>query len=273
MAITRIDSARPASIQNQEQAKSVENQERVKLFEAEAFEKAPVVNLQNGTSLRMPMGTGSEEAKSLTARLTKLDATQTNELMASVDTLVKAVKKEAIDSSDLSSCSENLKSISNNTITSSLSNLGLQPEEHGEAVSTVMSLGMGSVNNELGTFAKRVQEKNAAANEMRDTIRDLRDVVSEDEWPQEFDYTEISFDADGNMTITEKTVTLDSKEEAQDLMADMEGTMSSLREFTEMDTFDMQNMMQEQQKIMNIFSAILENIHKTQQAMINNLKA
>ena len=86
MAITRIDSARPASIQNQEQAQSVENQERVNLFEAEAFEKAPVINLQNGTTLRMPMGTGSEEAKSLTARLTKLDANQTNELMASVDT-------------------------------------------------------------------------------------------------------------------------------------------------------------------------------------------
>ena len=51
MAITRIDSARPASIQNQEQAQSVENQERVKLFETEAFEKAPVINLQNGTSL------------------------------------------------------------------------------------------------------------------------------------------------------------------------------------------------------------------------------
>ena len=69
MAITRIDSARPASIQNQEQVQSVENQERVKLFEAEAFEKAPVINLQNGTTLRMPMGTGSEEAQSLSAVL------------------------------------------------------------------------------------------------------------------------------------------------------------------------------------------------------------
>ena len=273
MAITRIDSARPASIQNQEQVKSVENQERVKLFEAEAFEKAPVINLQNGTTLRMPMGTGSEEAKSLSARLTKLDANQTNELMASVDTLVKAVKQEAIQSSDLSTCSEQLQSISNETITSSLSNLGLQPGEQGEAVSTVMALGMGSVNNDLATFAGRVQDKNNAASEMRDTMRDLRDVISDDEWPQEFDYTEISFDADGNMTITEKTVTLGSKEEAQNLMADMEGTMSSLREFTEMDTFDLQSMYQEQQKIMNIFSAILENIHKTQQAMINNLKA
>ena len=60
------------------------------------------------------------------------------------------------------------------------------------------------------------------------------------------------------MTITEKTVTLGSKEEADNLMADLEGTMSSLREFTEMDTFDLQNMYQEQQKIMNIFSAILK---------------
>jgi len=273
MAITRIDSARPASIQNQEQAQSVENKERIKLFETEAFEKAPVINLQNGTTLRMPMGTGNEEAKALTTRLDKLDAARTDKLMASVDNLVAAVKQEAIQSSDLSSCSENLQSISNNTITNSLSTLGLQPTEHGEAVSTVMALGMGSVNNDLSTYAHRVQDKNNAASEMRDTLRDLRDVVSEDEWPQEFDYTEITFDADGNMTMTEKTVTLGSKEDAENLMADMEGTMNSLREFTEMDTFDLQRMYQDQQKFMNIFSAILENIHKTQQAMINNLKA
>jgi hypothetical protein len=273
MAITRIDSARPASIQNQEQAQSVENQERVKLFETEAFEKAPIINLQNGTSLRMPMGTGSEEAKALTTRLDGLSADQTNTLMGSVDTLVKAVKQEAIESSDLSSCSQNLQSISNNTITSSLSTLGLKPNEQGEAVGTVMALGMGSINGDLENYALRVQDKNNAASEMRDTLRDLRDVISEDKWPQDFDYTEVTFDKDGNMTMTEKTVTLGSKEEAQNLMADMDGTMNSLREFTEMDTFDLQNMYQEQQKFMNIFSAILENIHKTQQAMINNLKA
>lgn len=273
MAISRIDSARPAAIENQQQVQKLENQERVKLFETEAYEKAPLINLQNGTSLRMPMGTGSQEASVLAGRLESLSAEKTNELMASVGEFVEAVKQEAISSSDLSSCSKNLESISNNTITTALSTLGLQSGKHGDAVSTVMSLGMGSVNNELASYAHRVEDKNQAASEMRDTLRDLRDVISDDSWPQEFDYTEVAFDADGNMTLTEKTVTLGSKEEAENLMADLDGSMNSLREFTEMDTFDLQRMYQDQQKFMNIFSSILENIHKTQQAMINNLKA
>ena len=136
-----------------------------------------------------------------------------------------------------------------------------------------MAMGMGSVNDDLAGYAYKVQGKTNQASETRDEIRDLRDVISDDEWPQEFDYTEMSFDEQGNMTIETKTVTLNSKEDAENLLGDLEGKLNSLRDFTEMDTLELQNMYQEQQRVMNIFTAILEMMHKTQQAMINNLKA
>jgi len=274
MAISRIDSARPSAqaLQN-DQAQSTQEAQKLELFQKEVLEKSPVVKLNDGSTLRLPLNDDSKATEALSNELQALPADKATKLMGAVGELVSAIRTEARSGAELGSVSSSLQNVTENTMGTALETLGLENKEHGDAVRTVMAMGMGSVNDNLAGYAHRVQGKTNQANEARDTIRDLRDVIEDDSWPQEFDYTEMSFDEHGNMTIEEKTVTLNSKSDAENLLGDLEGKLDSLRDFTEMDTMELQNMYQEQQRVMNIFTAMLETMHKTQQAMINNLKA
>ena len=132
---------------------------------------------------------------------------------------------------------------------------------------------MGNVTNDLGSFAAEVDAKNKAASDVRTTLQEVRDVIEDDEWPQEMSFTEYTVGEDGQVVATEKTVTLGSPEEAQNLMEKLEGQLSTLKDFQQSDALELQQRLEEQQKIFNTLSAILENIHKTQQSMINNLRA
>ena len=274
MAISRIDSARTntQALQN-DQAQAAQDAQKLELFQKEVLDKSPVVKLTDGSTLRLPVSEDSQSTAAMSADLQALPADKASKLMGAVGELVTAIRGEARSGAELGSVSSSLQTITESTMGTALETLGLNGKEQGDAVRTVMAMGMGSVNDDLAGYAYKVQGKTNQASETRDEIRDLRDVISDDEWPQEFDYTEMSFDEQGNMTIETKTVTLNSKEDAENLLGDLEGKLNSLRDFTEMDTLELQNMYQEQQRVMNIFTAILEMMHKTQQAMINNLKA
>ena len=72
-----------------------------------------------------------------------------------------------------------------------------------------MIYAMGNVTNDLGSFAAEVDAKNKAASDVRTTLQEVRDVIEDDEWPQEMSFTEYTVGEDGQVVATEKTVTLD----------------------------------------------------------------
>ena len=225
MAISRIDSARSANqaLQN-DQAQSTQQAQKLELFQKEVLEKAPVVKLNDGSTLRLPVDDDSKATQAISNELQALPADKAEKLMGAVGNLVSAIRSEARSGAELGSVSSSLQEVTESTMGTALETLGLENAEHSNAVRTVMAMGMGTVNDNLAGYAHRVQGKTNQASETRDTIRDLRDVIEDDEWPQEFDYTEMSFDEQGNMTIKEQTVTLGSKEEAESLVPHLLGS-------------------------------------------------
>ena len=278
MAISRVDQVRPGTITPADQVEKQQKvQERVELFKTEAYEKAPSVSLQSGDTLRLGCSTGENEAKELQALLSGLSTDQSQAPMGSVGKLVDAVKAEAkkgdMSPEGLSTSASALSASSGEAISTTLNTLGLDHGSHGTAVSTVTALGLGEAEGQLFELATAVKNKQATATELRATMTDLRDMITDDVWPQDFEYDSVTFDTEGNMSVETITVSLDSKEEANSLLQRLDGSMASLKDITELQQVDLQQTMQDQQRIMNMFSALLETIHKTQQAMIHNLKA
>ena len=57
---------------------------------------------------------------------------------------------------------------------------------------------------------------NKAASDVRTTLQEVRDVIEDDEWPQEMTFTEYTVGEDGQVIATEKTVTLGSRKPESD---------------------------------------------------------
>ena len=131
------------------------------------------------------------------------------------------------------------------------------------------------VETDLGEFARMVQGKTKLAGELRTDMTELRNAISE--WPegggkQYFEWTEVKYDKDGNMSVTEHKGEL-TKGEAENKLKDLEEQQGTLRDMTEMDKFQLQQMTHDYQQAMNTLTAMLKNMHDTMKATIANVKA
>lgn len=150
-------------------------------------------------------------------------------------------------------------------------------DQRDAATREFMFVAMAGFENDISEFGLMVQEKTEQSRQTREEIAELQEMLSD--WPEEpsdlteeFTYTEVVFNEDG--TISTRPVTENiTKAEAENLLNELENTRMSLREMTEMQTFDLQSMAESWQQALQLISAIFEDQHKTRTAMINNAKA
>ena len=178
MAISKIDSARPSTqdLQNN-QVQTTQQAQKLELFQKEVLEKSPVVKLTDGSTLRLPLNDDSKATEAISSELKALPAEKATQLMGAVSELVTAIRTEARSGAEMGSVSSSLQEVTESTMGTALETLGLENKEHGNAVRTVMAMGMGTVNDNLAGYAHRVQGKTNQASETRDTIRDLRNTL------------------------------------------------------------------------------------------------
>jgi len=240
----------------------------------DAFEAAPKVALPGGQSLSLPQGLPSQDAQAVEALFSGLAPDALTNIESRTQTVIAETRASirSGDESGLSTLSSG-QAESSQAWLESIAPFAVNGDDKQSELTGWMIYAMGNVTNDLGSFAAEVDAKNKAASDVRTTLQEVRDVIEDDEWPQEITYTEYTVGEDGQVVVTEKTVTLGSAEEAQNLMEKLEGQLSTLKDFQQSDALELQQRLEEQQKIFNTLSAILENIHKTQQSMINNLRA
>jgi hypothetical protein len=113
------------------------------------------------------------------------------------------------------------------------------------------------------------------ASEMRTDIAELQDMITG--WPegtekQHFEWTEVTYDDDGKMIVTQKEADL-TKEEAGELRDKLEGLLASHKDVNEMDQFQLQQMTEEYQRALNTLTTMLKEMHDTMKSIIQNTKA
>ena len=114
-----------------------------------------------------------------------------------------------------------------------------------------------------------------AAGELRTDMADIRETLAD--WPagqetQHFTWTEVSIGPDGKLQSETKEGDL-TKEEAQALLEELDTQLDTLREMTELQRIDLQNMTQDYNQALNTLSGILKSQQEYLKAIINNLKA
>src|SRR5690606_20490970 len=111
-------------------------------------------------------------------------------------------------------------------------------------------------------------------NNLRTDIMALQDELKD--WPdgalKEFTWTEVSYDQDGNPTVTEHSGKL-TKEQAEGLLDKLNSQLSSANDISELKKFDLQRMYQDYQQGIGTLTAIMKDMHDTAKQMLNNMKA
>jgi hypothetical protein len=148
-------------------------------------------------------------------------------------------------------------------------------QQRDAAVQGMLFMSMVGVEQDLADFAKMAKGKIELAGEMRTDITELQDMITD--WPegtetQHFEWTEVTYDDDGKMIVTQKEADL-TKEEAGEVRDKLEGLLASHKDINQMDQFELQQMTEDYQRAMNTLTAMLKNMHDTMKAIIQNTKA
>ncbi|MEO0815095.1 MAG: hypothetical protein AAFY60_19700, partial [Myxococcota bacterium] len=150
-------------------------------------------------------------------------------------------------------------------------------DQRDAATREFMFVAMAGFEKDIADFGLMVSDKTTQSRGTREEIAELQDLITE--WPEEpvglteeFTWTQVTFNDDGTINTQEVTQNL-SKAQAESLLTELENTQSSLREMTELQTFDLQSIVESWQQAISLLSAIFEDQHKTREAMIANAKA
>lgn len=100
---------------------------------------------------------------------------------------------------------------------------------------------------------------------LRVDIAEVRDAITEDQWPVEVAVT----NADGE----EVLVTLTNKEEGEALLQALETRLQTMSDTGQQLQLQLQDAMNKQQQAMQILSNIMKNQHDTLKAIIQNMRA
>lgn len=273
MAITRIDRVRSREISEQQDLQQA--QRRLNLFNANTFERVHSLRFRDGSSIAIP-SMSEKDRQTAGALFAQVPIEQRGALQASADALAGAIHNEAqtnLEGINVGSFSAGLVNQLGQTVETFVLTTGKKQAD--DAVQAVMYGALVGVEQNLGNFAQDLQDKLNLAGEMRTDISELRDELAD--WPDDdstrtFSWTEVTYDENGNMTVTKHEEDL-SKQEAQDLMEKLDGQLQTLGDMTEMQKFDLQKMTEDYQQALNTLSALLKAQHESLMAIIRNVKA
>jgi len=113
-------------------------------------------------------------------------------------------------------------------------------------------------------YANQIQENLDAKKSLRETISELRNIITDDRWPVKFSYY------DENDVVT---VVLSSVKDAMVLEQELEQKLQTISDMTQMMQLDLQDAMQKQNQAMQTLSAIMKSQHDTLKAIISNMRA
>lgn len=274
MAIQRVDRVLNKE-QISQQLEAVNVQQRLSLFTSNSFERAGQVRFSDGNSISVP-STSQQDQQMLNKLFGSVPPDARAKLDQATSDLGQAIYAET------KSNPEGIKTGSFST--GFTSTVGLAASIFAQAtgmtgedtqVQGLLFMSMIGVEQNMGDFARMVQGKTKLAGELRTDMTELRNAISE--WPedggkQHFEWTEVKYDSDGNMTVTHHKGDL-TKKEAESKLKDLDEQLGTLRDMTEMDKFQLQQMVHDYQQAMNTLTAMLKNMHDTMKATIANVKA
>jgi hypothetical protein len=174
----------------------------------------------------------------------------------------------------LDTASSGLQSAANNTFESWLVTQG---EEGASADNnSLIVTSVWGVEKSLYNFLGDASARDKAGSEIRTAITELEEMLAD--WPDDgstqlFSYNEIVVGADGSVSMIEhKNVPL-TKEQAQELLSELNTRLDSLSVFTNRDEMMLQMMVHKYQQVTNAISNILKNTDETRRGIISNVKA
>ncbi|MFC1611003.1 hypothetical protein ACFL6C_08595 [Myxococcota bacterium] len=274
MAVQRVEQLQKKAIAEDKQLE--QQQLRLSLFTANLFERVESLKLNDGTRLDVPSMNEQDRVTAETLFGSVPPEKQTD-LQESFDALAQGIRDEAED---------NVEGIETGSFSSGLINqlgqslevymLSSGTDQADNAVQGVMFGAMVGIEQELGNFAKDFQNKLHLAGDVRTDITELRDELAD--WPDDgskrsFSWTEVTFDENGKMIVTEHTNVALSKEDAQALMEKLEQQLATLTEMNDLQKFDLQRMTHDYQQALSTLSALLKSQHDSLMAIIRNVKS
>ncbi len=271
--VQRIDQVRLQQVTEERQV--AETRQRLSLFNANTFERTGALQFGDGTRIDVP--SMNEQDRDRAAQIfASVPEGQRAAVQASFEALAAAIYNEAKQNPEgikVGSFSSGLTSALGNSTEMFMLTTG--PAQADAAVTGVMFGAMVGVEQELGNFAQDLKNKLNTAKDVRTDITELRNELADWTDPNEkrhFTWTEVSIDANGNVTTTQKEGDL-NKAEAEALMKKLEEQLASLSDVTELQKFDLQRMNQDYQQGLNTLSGLLKAQHDMMMAIIRNVKA
>jgi len=113
-------------------------------------------------------------------------------------------------------------------------------------------------------LANKLQGNLDAKMSLRQDISELRDIITNDSWPVKFSY----YDENGRVI----SVVLSTPREAMALLENLEQSLQTMSDMSQMMQLQLQDAMNKQQQVMQILSNIMKAQHDTLKAIINNMR-
>jgi len=273
MTVQRID-----RVQERQQIHHVEaeqTQRRLNLFTANSFERVDSVRFTDGATLAIPTMTerDREEVAKLFANIPPEKQPVLNQASVNFGDALYNETKVNPAGVKVGSFSSGLVDAANQSLETFVVTTGKTQAD--DAAKGVIFMGLVGLEGNLADMAKGVEAKTQLAADMRTDIAELREALSD--WPDDgskksFTWTENITDKDGNVITVTREGEL-TKEEAQALMEKLDGQLSSLRDMTELDRYDLQTKVQDYQQALQTLTEMMKAQHDQLMRTIANLKA
>ena len=148
------------------------------------------------------------------------------------------------------------------------------PRDPETLLTQTMFAALGGLQDDLRTFAERIQDKGNAKAAIREEMAMLQDELGD--WPDDgstrtLTYTQLVMQPDGSYSFIEKTQTL-TKDQAKNLLDSMEALLATQSDLTQRDMLSLQDAMNKQAQLMQMMSNLQKSFHDTAMAMIRNLR-
>jgi hypothetical protein len=127
------------------------------------------------------------------------------------------------------------------------------------AVENAMNFALAGVQSDMVDWANRVNDTNTKKKELRENIAEIREAMTEGNYPV-------------TVTVEGQPVEITTKEQAENLLSNLEEKMATYGDDAQMQQLMLQDMLQKQTQIFNMMTNLLKAWHEAQMAIIRNLK-
>ncbi|MBN1961000.1 MAG: hypothetical protein JW841_08635 [Deltaproteobacteria bacterium] len=135
---------------------------------------------------------------------------------------------------------------------------------------------LGGMESWLRGFAEDVSANTELSRELRNCYTELADMIAnwgdDPEAEQEFTWTEVTYDEDGNRQVTTRTEML-NKAGAEALLAELDTMKQNVSDMTELKKFDLQAKYQDYSLAVNTITNMMKQDNDDKMKLISNIKA